>query len=176
MSDTYRHDTHSIDIRDRVLVNYDPRRKIITVRAEELEAKGIVPKWTPGANRSYFTIDLWSERLQTHIKYAEVQKVRSSNFDLIYTLYAPVIDESQSGYRESLGTELRIYNDLVYPETTSQKSEPRTLAQRKTDTRKTDPGVRSGICKCGTKLRTKNHGKWVGWHCPKCKSGGSYNV
>jgi len=28
--------------------------------------------------------------------------------------------------------------------------------------------------KCGnTNLRIKDHGKWVGWYCPKCGAGGS---
>lgn len=36
-------------------------------------------------------------------------------------------------------------------------------------------GIKSRTCGCGGKLKTKDHGTWVGWFCPKCKSGGSYN-
>lgn len=43
-------------------------------------------------------------------------------------------------------------------------------------TRKIPRGnIRKGICSCGSKLNTKDHGKWIGYSCPKCGQGGSYN-
>lgn len=52
-----------------------------------------------------------------------------------------------------------------------------TLAQKKWEYRKKSmkSGIRAGICGCGGKLKTNDHVKWVGYYCPKCKCGGSYN-
>lgn len=52
-----------------------------------------------------------------------------------------------------------------------------SLAQRKWKSKQKSlrTGVRAGACGCGGKLRTVDHGKWVGYYCPKCKGGGSYN-
>lgn len=36
-------------------------------------------------------------------------------------------------------------------------------------------GVRYGKCGCGGMLKTRDHGTWVGYYCPKCQCGGSYN-
>jgi hypothetical protein len=57
----------------------------------------------------------------------------------------------------------------VYKPIPKQKS----LAQRKFEWRKKN--VKPNACKCGGTIIEKDHGKWIGWFCPKCKCGGSKN-
>ena len=70
-------------------------------------------------------------------------------------------------------------NEMVmlttYPKASVWKKykKPASLAQRKAVYRKNNPDT--GKCKCGGKVLEKDHGNWIGWYCPKCKSGGSKN-
>lgn len=49
---------------------------------------------------------------------------------------------------------------------------PKSLAQRKFEYYK-KPKQTADQCGCGGTLITKDHGTWIGYFCPKCKSGGS---
>lgn len=63
----------------------------------------------------------------------------------------------------------------TYPKATvyKKREKPMGLAQRKTVWRKKNPDT--GSCGCGGRIIEKDHGKWIGWYCPKCKAGGSKN-
>jgi Zn finger protein HypA/HybF involved in hydrogenase expression len=49
-----------------------------------------------------------------------------------------------------------------------------SLAQRKFQSLKKQ-NFASNKCRCGNNVIEKDHGNWIGWFCPKCKSGGSKN-
>jgi hypothetical protein len=57
------------------------------------------------------------------------------------------------------------------------KPKPKSFMQRKFESKQESrrTGIRAGICGCGGSLRTKDHGTWVGYYCPQCKCGSSYN-
>lgn len=56
-----------------------------------------------------------------------------------------------------------------------KKWENMSLAQRKFINRKKIEFEDHSKCSCGGKIIEKDHGSWIGWYCPKCKSGGSRN-
>jgi hypothetical protein len=65
---------------------------------------------------------------------------------------------------------------LTYPKLSKSmpyKPKAKSLAQRKYDWRKKNKD--NGRCGCGGNIIEKDHGKWIGWYCPKCQSGGSKN-
>ena len=57
------------------------------------------------------------------------------------------------------------------------KPKEKSYMQRKWEAKQQSmkTGIRAGICGCGGSLRRSDHGTWVGYYCPKCKCGGSYN-
>lgn len=78
---------------------------------------------------------------------------------------------------EGNGNSIRLTSDemillTTYPKAFIYKKE-KSLAQRRFEWRKKNPNT--GNCGCGGKIIEKNHGSWIGWYCPKCKSGGSKN-
>ena len=34
--------------------------------------------------------------------------------------------------------------------------------------------IKTGVCTCSSQLKMRDHGTWVGYHCPACKTGGSF--
>ena len=51
-----------------------------------------------------------------------------------------------------------------------RKPKPKRMASRPTEWRKPNAGTQ---CGCGGTIIQKDHGKWIGWFCTKCQSGGS---
>ena len=49
---------------------------------------------------------------------------------------------------------------------------PKVSAARKAEWRKRNPTA-GKQCGCGGTIIQKDHGTWIGWHCPKCSAGGS---
>lgn len=62
----------------------------------------------------------------------------------------------------------------TYPKASVYKPKPKGLDQRKVEWRKRKPNA-GKQCGCGGTIIQKDHGKWIGWYCPKCQSGGSKN-
>lgn len=56
---------------------------------------------------------------------------------------------------------------------TPYKKKTPSLAQRKYMSWKTNQYKNTNKCGCGGNIIEKDHGTWIGWFCPKCKSGGS---
>lgn len=52
------------------------------------------------------------------------------------------------------------------------KPKPKGMASRPTEWRKRKPNA-GKQCGCGGTIIQKDHGKWIGWFCTKCQSGGS---
>ena len=80
---------------------------------------------------------------------------------------------------EGNGNTIRLTKDemmllTTYPKASIYKPKPKGLSERKTDWKKRNPNA-GKQCGCGGSIIEKDHGKWIGWYCPKCKSGGSKN-
>ena len=77
--------------------------------------------------------------------------------------------------------EIQLFHDAAIASTgrVAYKPKPtqKSYSQRKWEAKRQSmtSGIRADICGCGGSLRSSNHGTWVGYYCPKCKCGGSYN-
>jgi hypothetical protein len=93
-------------------------------------------------------------------------------YDLIWKIY----NASSVGWIELTKDEvllLKEYSNLQNVDLINHK----TFPQRKREMIRQTPrgNLRAGKCSCGNDLITKDHKTWVGWYCPKCGQGGSYN-
>ena len=96
-------------------------------------------------------------------------------------LVCKVTYNSNTGTIELTREEIQIFHDAALASKGSVrqawKPKPKSFMQRKFESKQESrrTGIRAGICGCGGSLRTKDHGTWVGYYCPQCKCGSSYN-
>lgn len=113
-----------------------------------------IDKWPPASLKNK-----WDENEETK--------------QLVWKIYG----QASTGWIELTKSEvllLKEYSNLQDVDLINRK----TFSQRKTFyTRQSHKsGLRAGKCSCGGELITKDHKTWVGYYCPKCGAGGSYNT
>ena len=120
-----------------------------------------IDKWAPGKLKNKWNENEIVSKLVWDIygRSCEEQKKTGKAYNIIYLTKAEIMLIKEYSNRQD--------DDLI----ARQKVQPKKYSAHK----QPHKGVRSGICSCGWPLFIKDHGTWVGYNCPKCGQGGSYN-
>jgi hypothetical protein len=113
----YKHTEHVIDIRDKNLVTWNPKRRIFTSEVSMLSHLGFSLYYAKSDSGMKPAIYLWSEKHQISIPYIRTEIVKNSEGEHLAEIYKPIsyFGSNQSkaldAYLDAQGTEFHIYND-----------------------------------------------------------------
>lgn len=111
---------------------------------------------------THLTIDKWEKANQKN-KWTKNPEAAA----LVWKVYA----QAQTGTIELTKEEVMLWKE-------HSNEQDRDLTKRfqpKAKATMVKGNIKAGKCGCGGTLKLNDHGTWVGYYCPKCTSGGSYN-